>query len=282
VEILRRRANAFVVVGWIFFVVSIPVCLVIAARAGFSRFYFPAHPQAKLHAYDIAASYMALAVGAFVAVTSSIALVRQFRATASLLVIMTWPTIITGSQVARSFVRPGPDYYERHVGGETFLVPWKYVDVGYGGTPREASNEDGFIAYFCFSNLQGRTDPDCSLFEQLRVLPKVPGDADPGSKAWREYRSQMRPGPEYDGYKSFDLSYEVQAEGPARAQHSFVRINPNGELTRLVECRLDNGRFCTHSALVGNYWLKYQRDLAKGDEGLDARLATLIESWRRK
>ena len=282
VGILRRRAKTFVVIGWIFFVVSVPVCLVIAALAGFSKFYFPAHPHATLNAYDITASYVALAVGAFAAVTSSIALALKFRATASLLVIVMWPAIIAGTQVARSFVKPGPDYYERHVGAETFLVPWKYVDVGFGGAPLEVSREDGFIARLCFSNLQGRTDPDCRLFQQLRVLPEEPGDADLGLTAWRENRSQMRPGPDHDGYQSFDLSYKVRADGPARIQHYFVRMNSSGELTRLVECRLDNGRFCTHSALVGRHWLEYQADLAAGDETLDARLAALVESWRRK
>jgi len=282
VGILRRRAKTFVVIGWIFFVVSVPVCVAIAALAGFSKFYFPAHPQATLHAYDITASYVALAVGAFGSVMSSIALAYEFRATASLLAIMTWLTIITGGQVARSFVEPGPDYYERHVGADTFLVPWKYVDANFGSSPHQVSSEDSFITYFCFSNLQGRTDPDCSIFEQLRVLPKEPGDADLGLKAWGEHRSQMKPGSDYDGYQSFELSYKLQADGPTRVEHYFVRMNSNGELTRLVECRLDNGKFCTHSALVDNRWFEYERDLAEGDETLDARLAALVESWRRK
>ncbi|MCG2628878.1 hypothetical protein L6654_19775 [Bradyrhizobium sp. WYCCWR 13023] len=282
VGILWRRAKTFVVIGWIFFVVSVPVYLGIAALAGFNKFYFPAHPQATLDAYDIRASYVTLAVGALAAVTSSIVLALKFRATASLLVIVTWPTIIAGNQVARSFVKPGPDYYERHVGAETFLVPWKYVDVGFGGSPLEVSSEDGFIAYLCFSNLHGRTDPDCSLFQQLRVLSKEPVDADLGLKAWREHRSQMRPGSDYDGYQSFDQSYRVQADRPGQIQHYFVRMNSNGELTRLVECRLDNGKFCTHSAHVGSRWFEYQGDLADGDETLDARLAALVESWRRK
>jgi hypothetical protein len=38
----------------------------------------------------------------------------------------------------------------------------------------------------------------------------------------------------------------------------------------------------THRALVGNYWFEYEADLDKGGEMLDAKLAALVESWRRK
>ena len=61
-----------------------------------------------------------------------------------------------------------------------------------------------------------------------------------------------------------------------------MRLNAMGEPIRLVTCRLDNGRFCTHRALVGNYWFVYVADLAQGDETSDTKLAALVETWRRK
>jgi hypothetical protein len=92
----------------------------------------------------------------------------------------------------------------------------------------------------------------------------------------------MTPGPDRSGYQSFDLSFTARSGGPTRVEHYFARLNSNGELTRLVECRVDSGRFCTHRALVGNYWFGYDADLMAGDKTLDAKLAALVESWRRK
>jgi hypothetical protein len=282
VRILRSRAKTFVITGWILFVVSIPICLLIGAGAGFDQFYFPAHPQATLDAYDLRASRLVLASGAFAAAISSIALAFKFRATASVLVILIWTTTIAGTQVARSFVKPGPDYFERHIGPEAFLVPWQYADSSPGVPPHEKPNEIGFTIDLCLSNLKGRTDIDCRWIQQVRILPNEKSIADSTLESWRKYRSQMSPGPDRSGYQSFDLSYTAQAGGPTRVQHYFARLNSNGEPTRLVVCRLDNGRFCTHRALVGNYWFGYEADLAEGDETLDAKLAALVESWRRK
>jgi hypothetical protein len=282
VEILRSRAKTFVVIGWIFFVVSIPVCLFIGAAAGFDKFYFPAHPQAMLDAYDMRASNIVLASGALAAVASSIALALKYRAIASVLVVVIWSATLAGSQVARSFVKPRPSYYERHIGTEVFLVPWQFADASPGVAPHETPNDIGFTVDICLSNLKGRTDIDCRIIQPVRVLPNETGVADLTLGSWRKYRPQMRPVPDRDGYQSFDLSYTLRADGPARVQHYFVRLNSNGDLTRLVECRLDDGKFCTHRALIDNYWFGYEADLAQGDETLDARLAALVESWRRK
>lgn len=281
-RIFRSHAKAFVITGWILFVVSIPICLVIGAAAGFNKFYFPAHPQATLNAYDLSASRLVLASGAFAAAISSIALVFKFRAAASVLVVLIWTTTIAGTQVARSFVRPGPDYFERHIGPEAFLVPWQYADAHPGAPPHEDPTEIGFTVDLCFSNLKGRTDIGCRSIQQVDILPNDKSIADATLGSWRKYRSQMRPGPDRSGYQSFDLSDTAQAGGPKRVQHYFARLNSNGEPTRLVLCRLDNGTFCTHRALVGNYWFGYDADLDKGDETLDAKLAALVESWRRK
>ncbi|MBR0717290.1 hypothetical protein [Bradyrhizobium liaoningense] len=283
VRILRSRAKTFVVVGWIFFVVSVPVCLLIGGAAGLGLFYFPAHPQATLDAYDIGASRVVLASGALAAVASSFALALKFRATASVLVLVIWGTALAGTQVARSFVEPGPDYFERHIGSEAFLVPWQYADFRVGVPPDKMPSEIGLTIDLCLSNLKGRADTDCRFIQQVRILPnEESGVADPALKSWRKYRSQMSPGPDRSGYQSFDLRYTLQAGGPTRVDHYFARLNSNGEPTRLVMCRLDDARFCTHRALVGNYWFRYEADLKDGDEALDARLAALIESWRRK
>ncbi|QOZ26840.1 hypothetical protein [Bradyrhizobium sp. CCBAU 51753] len=281
-EILRNRAKTFVVFGWVFFVVSVPVCLLIRAAAGFSSFYFPAHPQVTLNSYDMGASNVVLAAGAFAAVASSIALALKFRATASALVIVIWSTAIAGTQVVRSFVKPGPDYFERHIGPEVFLVPWWYADSSPGRPPHETPNEIGFVFDLCLSNLKGRTDIDCRFIQQVRVLPNEKNVADPVLESWRKYRSQMSPGPDRSGYQSFDLRYALQTAGPTRVEHYFARLNSNGDLTRLVKCWLGGERFCMHRALVGNYWFGYEADLAAADETLDAELAALVESWRRK
>lgn len=282
VRILRSRAKTVVISAWILFVVSIPICLLIGASAGFNQFYFPAHPQATFDAYDLQVSSLVLASGALAAALSSIALALKFRATASVLVILIWTTTIAGTQVARSFVKPGPDYFERHIGPEAFLVPWQYADSSPGVPPREEPKEIGFTINLCLSNLKGRTDADCRYIQQVRILPNEKTIADSALESWRKYRSQMSPGPDRSGYQFFDLSYAVQAGGPTRVKHYFARLNPNGEPTRLVVCRLDNVKFCTHRALVGNYWFGYEADLAEGDETLDAKLAALVESWRRK
>jgi hypothetical protein len=268
VRIFRSHAKAFVITGWVLFVVSIPICLVIGAGAEFNQFYFPAHPRATLDAYDLSASRLVLASGAFAAAISSIALVFKFRATASVLVVLIWTTTIAGTQVARSFVKPGPDYFERHIGPEAFLVPWQYADASPGAPPHENPTEIGFTVDL--------------WMQQLHILPNDKSIADATLESWRKYRSQMSPGPDLSGYQSFDLSYSAQAGGPTRVQHYFARLNSNGEPSRLVVCRLDNGRFCTHRALVGNYWFGYEADLDKDDETLDAKLAALVESWRRK
>lgn len=279
---LRSRAKTFVVAAWVLLVVAIPVCLLLGAAAGFDKFYFPAHPQATLDAYDVGASKLIMASAAFAAVLSSIALAFGFRATASLLVILIWIPTIAGTQIARSLVEPGPDYYERHIGSEVFLVPWKYADAGPGRPPRDKPDEIGFTIDLCLSNLGGSTDMDCSWIQQVRILPSDKGIADPTLESWRKYRPRMIPGPDHGGYQSFDLSYQLQDGGPARMQHYFVRLNALGEPTRLVACRLDNGRFCTHRTLVGDHWFGYEADLAQGDEASDAKLAALVESWRRK
>jgi hypothetical protein len=281
VRILRSRAKTFVIVGWILFVVSIPICLVIGAGAGFDKFYFPASPHATLDAYDIGASNVVLAAGAFVAVASSIALALKFRATASVLVIVIWSTIIAGTQVARSFVEPGPDYFERIVGPEVFLVPWKYAASSLGVPPHQRPNEIGLTIDLCLSSLKGRTDIACGWIQQVHILPKEDSISDSILESWRKFRSQMLPGPDRDGYRSFDF-YAAQASGPVRVQHYYVHLNSNGDPTRLVVCRLDDGKFCTHRTLVGNYWFGYEADLAVGDEASDAKLAALVESWRRK
>jgi hypothetical protein len=282
VGIFRSRAKAFVITGWVLFVVSIPICLVIGAAAGFDRFYFPASPQATLDAYDVRASNVILVSGAFAAAISSIALVFKFRATASVLVVLTWITIIAGTQVTRSFVKLGPDYFERHMGPEAYLVPWRYANASPGVPPHEEPAETGFTVDLCLSNLGGRTDIDCRWMQPVHILPKDKSAADATLESWRKYRLQMSPGLDRSGYQSFDLSYTARAGGPTRVQHYFARLNSNGEPTRLVECRQDNGRFCAHRALVGNYWFGYEADFDKGDETLDAKLAALVESWRRK
>jgi hypothetical protein len=56
VRILRSRAKTFVVSAWILFGVSIPICFLIGASAGFNKFSFPSHPGATLDAYDLRAS----------------------------------------------------------------------------------------------------------------------------------------------------------------------------------------------------------------------------------
>ena len=90
------------------------------------------------------------------------------------------------------------------------------------------------------------------------------------------------PGPDRGGYQSFDLSYTAQAGVLMRVQHYFVRLDSDGQLTRLVVCALNDERFCRHHALAGKYWLGYDGDLVKADDALDGKLAALVKSWRRK
>ncbi|WP_035645647.1 hypothetical protein [Bradyrhizobium sp. ORS 285] len=270
------------IIGWIVFVIAIPACLVIGGMAGFSMFYFSASPQYQLHAYDLQASNLVLAVGAFTTAASTIALALKFRAIASALVIVIWSTSLIGTQVARAFVKPGPDTFERHVGDEVFSLPWTYAPASPGSAPPVAvSHENGFTAQVCFANLGGRTDASCGMFQEVRISPDEDGTAGPDLQSWRKRRSEMIQGPDRNGYQTFDLSYTVQPSGIARIQRYYARLNPSGQLARLVVCQAPREILCTHHALVGHYWLGYHADLAAGDEALDARLAGLIESWRR-
>ncbi|MGX1320571.1 hypothetical protein AB7M17_004024 [Bradyrhizobium sp. USDA 377] len=59
-------------------------------------------------------------------------------------------------------------------------------------------------------------------------------------------------------------------------------MNSDGQPTRLVVCRLDGEKFCSHNALIGKYWRGYEADLAEANDALDGKLAALVESWRRK
>jgi hypothetical protein len=101
-----------------------------ALANGFDKFYFPAHQTAPLDAFDLKASLFVLACGAFAAVVSAIALALKFRAAASVLVVAIWSIAILGTLGARSFVKPGPEYFERHLGQQVFLVPWQYAPFG--------------------------------------------------------------------------------------------------------------------------------------------------------
>jgi hypothetical protein len=46
-RVFRNRARLFVTLGWVLFMVSIPICLAIGAMAGFDMFYFPARQNAR-------------------------------------------------------------------------------------------------------------------------------------------------------------------------------------------------------------------------------------------
>lgn len=280
-RILQSRARTFVVIGWLLFLVSIPICFSVVVGTAINLTYFAASPQVPFDAYDNNASWIFLACVAFASVASSMALALKFRATASVLVIVTWSIAIVGLPVGRLFVKPGPEYFERHLGQEVLLVPWKYVPTSPGVPPDKMPKEVGFSASLCLSNLGGRTDAGCSSRQSVHVLPSENSGADPDLEAWRQYRSQMSPGPDRNGHKSFELSVTLPG-GHQLVQHYFARLNPSGQLTRLVVCRANMETFCTTHALVGDYWFEYQAGLAEGDEVLDGKLAALIESWRRK
>jgi hypothetical protein len=279
-RVFQKRAGSFVAVGWLLFVLSIPVCLLIGAMAGFNAFYFSTHRRAPLDAFDINASMFVLAAAAFAAVTSSIALTFKFRVVASALVVAVWMVITFGTPGARLFVKPGPEYFERHAGGQVFSVPWQYRPAGPGRSTDQA-NQIGFSAMLCLSNLKGNFDEDCLGGQQLYVLSKEDGFTDFELNFWRKRSSQMSPEPARNGYQSFAYSVGLPTGGPTLDERYFVRQDSQGQLTRLVVCRLGNENFCSHHALVGNYWLRYDAPLTDGDT-LDGKLAALVDSWRRR
>jgi hypothetical protein len=280
-RVFRNRAGSFVVVGWILFALSIPICLLISAAAGFNAFYFSTHRTAPLNEFDINASTFALAAGAFAAGISSIAIALKFRVAASALVVAIWTVIIFGTPGARLFVKPGPEYFERHAGQQAFSVPWQYRPAGPGRLTDQNPHEIGFSAMLCLSNLKGAFDPDCHGGQQLYVLSKEDGLSDFELNFWRKRGSQMSSEPARNGYQSFAYSYTLPTGGPTHVEHYFVRQDSEGQLTRLVVCRLGNENFCSHHALVGNYWLRYDAPLIDGDT-LDGKLAALVDSWHRR
>jgi len=277
-RVFRNRARLFVTLGWVLSLVSIPVCLVISASAGFDKFYFPAHQDAPLDAFDIKASGFILTCGAFAAVASSLALALEFRAAASVLVVAIWSAAILGTQGARLFVKPGPEYFERHLGQRVYLIPWQYAPLGPGESAEQHRHENGFSANLCLSNLKGSYDQGCrdSQHPQLSVSPKDFEGFD--IEFWRKYRSQMSAEPERSGYQSYAYSF---ASGPTRVEHYYVRQDSEGRVTRLVVCSVGNEDLCSHHAQMANYWISYVAPVTEGD-ALDGKLEGLVESWRRK
>jgi hypothetical protein len=280
-RILRSRSRTFVVIGWLLFIISIPICLSVIVGTAINLTYFAASPQLPFDAYDNKAAWIFLVSVAFASLASLIALALKFRATASALVVLTWITSIGGMQAARLFVKPGPEYFERYVGKEVFLVPWKYMQTGPGVPLDKMPKEDGFSANLCLSNLGGRTDAGCSFMQSVHVLPIESSSSDPDLRSWSKFRSQMKSRPDRNGYQSFDLTGTLPSGHPL-VEHYFARLNSDGQLTRLVVCHANSEKLCTTHALVGNFWLGYQAGLSEADEALDGKLAGLIESWRRK
>jgi hypothetical protein len=280
-KVLGDRAKLFVGIGWLLFVVSVPMCFAISAMAGFNKFYFPAHQTASLDAFDIKATTFVLAAGAFVAIASSVAFALKFRVLASVLVVAIWSVIIFGTQGARLLVKPGPEYFERRLGQQVYLVPWQYAPVGIGQSADQDPRQIGFSATLCLSNLKGTYDQDCRGGQQLQLTPKDRSFALFDIHLWEQRGSQVTPEPGRDGYQSFVGNFTLPNGGPADVVHYFVRQDSGGRLTRLVTCRLNSDDSCSHNALVGEYWLSYRAPLAEGDV-LDVKLAALLESWRRK
>jgi hypothetical protein len=203
----------------------------------------------------------------------------KFRVLASASVIAIWSVVICATQGARSLVKPGPEYFERHLGQQVYSVPWQYAPVGIGQSADQNPHQIGFPATLCLSNLKGTYDQDCRGGQQLYVSPKDRAPLD--IHLWQQRGSQSSPEPGRDGYQSFVENYTLPTGGPATVVHYFVRQDSDGQLTRLVTCRLNSEDFCSHNALVGEYWLSYSAALTEGDV-LDGKLAALVESWRRR
>lgn len=169
-----------------------PGCLLPSgAMAGFKAFYFSTHHGAPLDGFDAKASQFALASGALAAAASSIALALKFRAAASAFVVVIWSVVIFGTRGARLFVKPGPEYFERHLGQQVFSVPWLYAPAGPGRSTEENPHEIGFFAHLCLSNLKGAYDQECHHGQQLSVLSKARMFVDFDVDFWRRRGSQM-------------------------------------------------------------------------------------------
>lgn len=278
-KLFRRRAGLFVAFGWLLFVASIPICLAIRFGAAFDAFYFPAHRGASLDVFDIKATSFALLAGVLAVAASSIALALKFRVAASIMVVAIWSIVIFGTQGARLLVKPGPEYFERHIGQQTFDVPWLY-SPDRPGSAAEDPHAIGLSVKLCLSNLRGRYDQDClRQFRQLQVFPKEENVFDFEVEFWRRRSSEMSPAGEHEGYQSY--TYSFQGGSPTHVSRYLLRRDAGGRLTRLVVCRQNTDEFCSHHALAGNYWLIYDAALTDG-ETLDGKLAGLVESWRRK
>jgi hypothetical protein len=269
-KVFRRHAGWFVAISWLLFAVTIPICLAIGVTAGIDAFYFPTHRMAPFDRFDIKASEFALLASAVAATAASISIALKFRAAASLLVVGIWSVILFGTQAARLLVQPGPEYFERHLGQQLFLVPWQYAPGGHGSTDNDGI---GISVQLCISNLKGAFDDDChGRQQQLYIVPREWVFRLPETDFRRTRRSQMSAGSGRNGYQSY-IYKDTQID------HYFVREDPQGQLTRFVVCRRNNEDFCSHHARMGNYGLRYDAPLTQGDT-LDGKLENLIESWR--
>jgi hypothetical protein len=280
-RVFRRRAGWFVAVSWLLAGLATPIGFLIAAGAAINAFYFPAHRMAPFNEFDNKAATFVMVTSVIAALASSIALALKFRTTASVLVVAIWSVILFGTPAARLFVQPGPEYFERHLGQQVFLVPWRYGPAGFGSA-RQDPHEIGFSAHLCISNLKGAYDNDCRGGKQLYIVSRDWALSDFDVDFWRRRGSQMSPGPGREGYKSYAYEHTFPAGSQTRVvNYYFVRQDSEGRITRLVVCRFSNEDSCSHHALLANFGLRYDAPLTEGDN-LDGRLASLVESWRMK
>jgi hypothetical protein len=244
-----------------------------------NAFYFPGHRLTPFASFDAEAAQFAIIASTIAAIASSIALALKFRAAAAGLVVATWGVIALGTPAARSLVQPGPEFFVRHLGKDKLLVPWQY-GLGSPGSAAENPHEVGLSVSLCLTNLKGTFDNDCLGGKQLYVTPKNLAFADFDMYRWRRRDSEMNLEPERDGYQSYSYRYTGPADSATHVVQYFARMNSDGQLTRLVVCRLRQD-YCTHHALVGDYWFRYDAPFAQPDD-LDGKLAGLIDSWRTR
>jgi hypothetical protein len=274
-KLFRARAGWFVLASWLLLLLAGFASLTIGTAAAISAFYHPLHQYAPFNRFTVQAANYGMAVGAFAAVTSSIALCLKFRLAASTFVVTCWSIFFFGAIGAWFLVKPGPQQFQRYVGTQRFSVPWLYAPTG-----EDRPNAAGFSVRLCLPSLRGTYDEGCRGGQQVTIGPKdsgLTGIFD--EKFWRSRMPEMKLGEDRDGHQTYVYAPPTDARGHTVTTIYLTRHDSEGRLTRLVVCY---SHLCRHHALVGSYVLSYAANesaLAEWQD-MDSKLASLVDSWR--
>lgn len=273
ISFLRQHAGKFVVVAWLLVLLTVAAALTIGVVAVVNNFYHPLHQSAAYDKATIQILWASLFAGVAAGLLSSIALALGWRIAAAGSVIAIWAAVTMGSTFIFASTQPGPQFFERYVGGQRYHVPWQFEPIGLA-----ASNDHGFSVHLCIDSLRGNYERACRATARVTVRRRG-GELREGfdERYWRKHREEMQRLEEQHGHESYLLK-ETATNGSVRTTTYHPRYDADGRLMRFVRCYRSN--FCRHHTLIEDYELSYDEAMSPEWKIKDAQLAKLIASWR--